>query len=176
MCIINQHMSSRTSLIVKIAFLAAFAFGTTVVLFLLYGYTKQSETENTTHATEYLPTITFTVGTSTLQAEVVQSTIDRMRGLSGRVVLEQDAGMFFVFPRAGKHGIWMKEMQFPIDIIWLDEDLRVVTIAERVHPDTFPESFYPDEVAHYVLEVNAGYTAVHGIVPGIQLTVQERNL
>lgn len=120
--------------------------------------------------------ITFAVGTSTLTAEVVQSPLDRMRGLSGRKVLETDTGMFFVFPQVGKHGIWMKEMNFPIDILWLDDDLRVITVAENVHPDTFPQSFYPDEPARYVLEVPAGYAERHGIAPDFTLEVDSTNL
>lgn len=167
-------MSRKRSWIKTITSLVLLTLGSIVVYYVLHeddaGVPIEQESE---HPSDYLPRVTIHVGTSTLRAEVAQSPIEFIRGLSGRPALEEDAGMFFVFPRLGKHGIWMKEMHFPIDIIWLDEYLRVVTVAHDVHPDTFPESFYPDLPSRYVLEVNAGYASAHGIEAGTQLSIQE---
>ncbi len=119
--------------------------------------------------------------------------IKRIRGLSGRSTIGAD-GMLFVFPEEDFHGIWMKEMLFPIDIIWLkdaderglqktliDADgnqrtsasyprasavLRVVDIKESAAPETFPEVFYPREKARYVLEANAGFAREYRAVVG----------
>jgi len=91
-----------------------------------------------------------------IKAEIAQSPEERKQGLSERENIEQNSGMFFVFENEGHHGIWMKDMNFPIDIIWIDESLNIVHIAESVSPETFPEVFSPPIPARYVLEVNAG--------------------
>jgi uncharacterized membrane protein (UPF0127 family) len=102
--------------------------------------------------------------------EVVESMRDRRKGLSNREELPYNEGMWFVFPNSGRHGIWMKEMRFPIDIIWLDESTSVVHIAQSVSPDTFPTVFYPDSEAKYVLETNAGWSREHNIQINTKIT------
>jgi uncharacterized membrane protein (UPF0127 family) len=90
--------------------------------------------------------------------------------------------MLFTFPRSGYHGIWMKDMRFPLDIIWFRRArthaactrdsagegvcLEVVDVREHVAPETFPTTLYPREPAHYVLEVNAGTAQGAGIQRG----------
>lgn len=99
----------------------------------------------------------------TFEAEVVESVLDRQTGLSNREELPYNEGMWFVFPNAGRHGIWMKDMRFPIDIIWLDESNAVVHIEQNVSPDTYPQVFLPTTDAKYVLEVNVGWSREHDI-------------
>jgi len=107
---------------------------------------------------------------------------ERVRGLGGRRELGEREGMLFVFPRSGYHGMWMKDMRFPLDIIWLrptrsnadctQDDtgkgvcLEAVDVREGVAPDTFPSVLYPREPAQYVLEVNAGVARGAGIQIG----------
>lgn len=98
------------------------------------------------------PTI-LKIGAGELQVEVADTDAERILGLSGRNELPRDQGMLFVFPTSDRHGIWMKEMNFPIDVIWLDEEMRVVHIEREVRPETFPYVFYPTMSAKYVLEV-----------------------
>lgn len=93
----------------------------------------------------------------------------RQRGLSGRDRLADDKAMLFVFEEAGRHCFWMKEMRFSIDIVWLDEDKRVVYIKEDADPASYPESFCPPSPAKYVLEFNAGTARQLGLAPGQQL-------
>jgi len=97
---------------------------------------------------------------------VADSMIERQRGLSGKVTLEEDTGMFFIFPEEGTHGIWMKDMNFPIDIIWLDEELRIVHIEEKVVPETYPEVFTSDEDALYVVELMSGFVEQYAVHEG----------
>lgn len=94
----------------------------------------------------------------TLQVEVMVRDEDRAMGLMFRSALPQDRGMLFVFERADFHGFWMKNCRFPIDMVWLDEDKRVVHVAEAVPPcqsATCP-SYEPLRRALYVVELNAG--------------------
>ena len=97
------------------------------------------------------------------------SAIERQRGLGGRTELSPDTVMLFSFPLDGLHGIWMKDMRFAIDIVWLDSERRVIHIEERVSPDTFPQTFRPDTPARYVVEMNAGTVKALGIEKGQQL-------
>jgi uncharacterized membrane protein (UPF0127 family) len=93
-----------------------------------------------------------------LQAEVMVSDEDRAMGLMFRPSLPLDRGMIFVFETADFHGIWMKNCRFPIDILWLDEEKKVVHLAESVPPcrsDPCPV-YNPMRRAAYVIELNAG--------------------
>ena len=80
------------------------------------------------------------------------------RGLAGRDVLKDGEGMLFIFDYGGKHAFWMKDMNFPIDIVWMSEDLRIVYIKKDARPESYPESFVPDQSAMYALEVPAGFS------------------
>lgn len=106
------------------------------------------------------------IGDHNLVATVADSPLERQRGLSGTTFLNNKNGMLFKFDVADEHGIWMKDMLIPIDIIWIDEQNRVVSIKENVSPDTYPMVFKPDAPAKYVLEVTAGYVATNKIKIG----------
>ena len=93
-----------------------------------------------------------------LQVEVMVNDEDRAMGLMFRPSLPQDRGMLFVFDEPGFHGIWMKNCRFPIDILWLDEERKVVHVAEAVPPcrkEPCP-TYRPLRKAAYVVELNAG--------------------
>lgn len=80
------------------------------------------------------------------------------KGLSGITGIKEDEGMLFVFNKPSKYYFWMKNMNFPIDIIWIDKNMRVVYIEKNVKPDTYPQTFGPDKDSQYVLEVNAMFS------------------
>lgn len=112
--------------------------------------------------------VSVTIKNIAVRVEVVASETERVRGLSGRNILPKDGGMLFLFEKPDYHGIWMKDMKFPIDILWLSED-RVVDIEERVpssgqgSPLTSLPVYAPDMPVRFVLEVNAGFVEQHGI-------------
>jgi uncharacterized membrane protein (UPF0127 family) len=93
-----------------------------------------------------------------LQVEVMVKDEDRAMGLMFRPSLPKDRGMLFIFERSDFHGIWMKNCKFPIDIVWLDEERKVVHLAESVPPcKAEPCPVYsPLRRAAYVVELNAG--------------------
>src|SRR3989338_8221873 len=64
--------------------------------------------------------------------------------------------MLFIFDKPDNYGFWMKDMRFPIDIIWLDQNFKVVHVEKSVATSTYPKVFYPSGPATYVLEVNSG--------------------
>jgi uncharacterized membrane protein (UPF0127 family) len=71
----------------------------------------------------------------------------------------------------------MKDMNFPIDIIWLDKDKKVVYIVKNAPPESYPyEHFEPKEEARYVLEVAAGTVEDKKIMIDAPATFDENNL
>lgn len=105
--------------------------------------------------------------------EVADTQATRAQGLSGRDALAGDSGMLFVFGSDDRHGFWMKDMKFAIDILWLGADGTIVDVASNVGPDTYPTIFEPAQPARFVLEVPAGYTATRGWGIGTRLELGE---
>ncbi len=110
-----------------------------------------------------------TLGDTTITLEIVDTKADKARGLSGRSSIGLADGMLFVFSNEGTHGIWMKEMKFSLDIIWIDSLGKVVFIKEEISPDTFPEVFKPETPAKFVIEVAAGTVSREGWKVGSRL-------
>ncbi len=104
-----------------------------------------------------------------MNAEVAESAESLEKGLSNRESLDEDHGMIFVMPIVDIYNFWMKDMKFPLDIIWIDENKTVVDIDFNVSPDTYPNYFTPDSVVKYVFEVNAGIAEKNNIVVGTKL-------
>lgn len=92
----------------------------------------------------------------TLILEKADNPEKRAKGLSGRKNLPANIGMLFIFDRPGKQCMWMKDMNFNIDMVWLDRDKQIIHIEEGVSPSTFPKSFCGADLAQYVIEVKAG--------------------
>jgi uncharacterized protein len=104
----------------------------------------------------------------TLRVEVMVDDEDRALGLMYRPSLAEDRGMLFVFEQLDFHGIWMKNCRFPIDIVWMDENRRVVHVAESVPPcaeEPCPV-YQPMRRALYVLELGASQAAREGVAIG----------
>lgn len=116
-------------------------------------------------------TYTMAVGGHPIEVEIAGTQAERVRGLSGRRDLAPGNGLLFVFPASATYGFWMKEMHFPIDIIWIGENRRIVHIAADVAPATFPTVFTPPRPARYVLEMPALSMRKMGVTPGAAVTL-----
>ena len=113
-------------------------------------------------------------GSVSLSLDLATTTAEEELGLGDRASLPPDRAMLFVFGRSDYYGFWMKDMRFPIDIIWLDAQGQVITVAADVATSTYPHVFYPSAPAAYVLETAAGLSARTGLAPGS--TVLLKNL
>jgi hypothetical protein len=100
-----------------------------------------------------------------ITAELALTDLERARGLMYRDAIYADQGMLFVFSVEGYHSFWMKNMNFPIDILWLDEDKRIVHIEEQVPPCQTRDcpSYAPELPGMYVLELKAGMVKCHNL-------------
>lgn len=87
-----------------------------------------------------------------------------------RKQLDPGSGMLFVFDKESRYSFWMKNMLFPIDIIWLDKDKKVVAVKERapVCADAC-EVYHSNRDAQYVIETEAGFIQAHQVKPGDQV-------
>lgn len=109
------------------------------------------------------------IGEAEVMAELADTPEERARGLSGREELGDGEGMLFIFDEPAVVGFWMKEMLFPIDIIWIDSYKRVIGVEKDISPATYPETFRPSEAVKYVLEVPAGFSQRHSVDTGDEL-------
>jgi uncharacterized membrane protein (UPF0127 family) len=105
--------------------------------------------------------------------EIAEDDLEREEGLMFREVLREDSGMLFVFPDEDKYGFWMKNTLIPLDIIWIDENKKVIAIKENALPcEEEPcEIYVIDEKVLYVLEINAGLTEKLGVEVGDNVTL-----
>ncbi len=120
-------------------------------------------------------TSTVKMGDKTFFVEVVDTSEGRNKGLSSRENLAKYDGMLFVFEKSAIHPFWMKDMKFPLDIIWIGENLRVVYIKEDATLESYPDIFTPDANAMYVVEINAGTVADRKIKIGEKIILNISN-
>ena len=102
------------------------------------------------------------IGEVIFKIEIVASPEAHARGLSGRASLPLNQAMFFDFVVPSRPGFWMKEMNFPIDIVWLNADWQIVDLTENFTPESYPQVIFPKSAVKYVLEINAGLIKKYG--------------
>lgn len=105
------------------------------------------------------------INSKTLLVDIADDDCKRILGLSNKTSLGGE-GMVFVFENSGNHGFWMKDMRFPIDILWIDEFFTIVGIEKNVSPDTYPKPFGQKYLSKYVLETSVGYSNKYNIKIG----------
>lgn len=110
--------------------------------------------------------LSMEIAGKTIALSVADTEAERVRGLSGKERLIDGEGMLFVFTSESRYRFWMKEMNFPIDIIWLSEDGMIVDMHTDVSPSTYPEVFRPREPVRYVLELPAGFAKANNLKIG----------
>jgi uncharacterized membrane protein (UPF0127 family) len=113
-----------------------------------------------------------TINRYNISAFVADTDAKRIEGLSGIENIAQDQGMLFILDYPSKQGFWMKEMKFPLDIIWVDNNNTVVHVEKRLQPCTsifFCPVFTPLKDAKFVLETRAGFADSHSVKEGTRI-------
>ena len=111
---------------------------------------------------------TLTVGGARLTVEIADELQEQIQGLSGRPSLCPDCGMLFVYSRPAILSVWMKDMKFPLDIIFIREG-KISEIYENLPvPETGKAipAIWSQQEAEMFLEVNAGFVQAHGLKKG----------
>lgn len=106
------------------------------------------------------------IGETAVTLDIAKTEEERIQGLSGVKSMPKNHGMLFVFDESGEHGIWMKDMNFALDIIWLNEYSEVIYIERNATPESFPKVFGSKKMSRYVLEFNAGFASRNSIKVG----------
>lgn len=108
-----------------------------------------------------------------VKVEIADNAAEMQKGLSNRESLGKNKGMLFVFAEPGQAAFWMKDMEFPLDIIWIQND-KIVDIAPNLPPlaGEYVSTYQPRVPANYVLEVNAGFAKEHGIKIGDKVDIK----
>lgn len=109
-----------------------------------------------------------TLGSQKVILEIVDTPQSREQGLSGRKKLCSTCGMLFVFPQSDRYVFWMKEMNFPLDLIWLSDgvikeispEVPVFNMAGEI------TQLQANEAVNQVIEINAGLAQVWGLTVG----------
>ncbi len=118
----------------------------------------------------FVPSVKFVNGTTVI-VELADTHAERVQGLSGHEPLADDEGMLFLFEMKEIQGFWMKDMLFPIDIIWIDDD-TVVGFQQNAQPENPAKTIYYSPVPmDRVLEVQAGFVAQNEVKVGDVLDV-----
>lgn len=92
--------------------------------------------------------------------------------MSVKDALAENEAMLFVFSNEGEHTFWMKNMKFPIDIIWINSDKTVVHIEHNLQPcgyDLLCPTYKPGQDSLYVLETVGGFAEKHDVVQGTRV-------
>ena len=95
-----------------------------IVIILIFLYFKRTPTKYTN----------VKIGNASIKAEIADTSLKKIKGLMFRKQLQKDQGMLFVFNYDNYHGIWMMNMSFPIDIIWIDNEKKVVDVVRNAQP------------------------------------------
>ncbi len=127
-----------------------------LIIIIILGINNPSQITTNSNTVEKTSSAQIFVGNKAFNLEVADSNEERIRGLSYRSSLEESSALLFVFDSEERHGIWMKDMFFSIDIVWLDKDKKIIHIEKNISPETFPKVFRPKSDSLYVIELSAG--------------------
>ena len=107
---------------------------------------------------------------ATIRAEVMVKPADQARGLMFRETLAPNRGMLFVNENEDKRPYWMYQVKFPLDLIWMDKNKRVVELVTSAPPCNTKASECPNyggnSASRYVLELSGGQAAKHQVRVG----------
>jgi uncharacterized membrane protein (UPF0127 family) len=103
---------------------------------------------------------------NTWNVEIAMNEEDRASGLSYRKDLRINDGLLFVFDSLGNHSFWMKDMLIPIDMIFFDDNWKIIRIEANLSPNSFPKIFGDKVKSKYVLEINANESISNGLQVG----------
>lgn len=123
------------------------------------------------NSSEKLRKGTLIIGQKKINIDIAENDSQWYKGLSNRANICEDCGMFFLFPGYDNLSFVMRDMKFPLDIIFI-RDNEILNIAENLAPATNDtKNIYSSKgEANRVLEVNAGFSKKQGIKAGDKIT------
>ena len=145
-----------------------------IIIFLisfsqLYAFDLQSNNNTSSIGADFFPNYkktTISINGINVTMAIASSDEQRIRGLSGIEKMNENEGMLFLFDKPSKQGFWMNKMNFPIDIIWLDSNNKVVHIEKQLEPCKLFLAcpvYNPEVDSLYVIELQSGFADTHSI-------------
>jgi hypothetical protein len=106
---------------------------------------------------KFHPTVPLYLGSGVFDTKIAYTQAEREKGYSGVASIADNQALILAFPHDDIWSIWMKDMKVPIDIVWLNQDKKVVYIVKNASPDVGTDvKFVPKSAARYVVELPAG--------------------
>jgi uncharacterized membrane protein (UPF0127 family) len=123
-----------------------------------------------------VPPSTITIDSHTFNVAVETTLAQQEQGLSGKASLPKNQGMLFNFTTTNRYAFWMKDMKFPLDIVFINNG-KIVSISENVPVPTTsnentPPVYLPTGPINQALEINAGVSKTDGFKTGDPVTVK----
>jgi uncharacterized protein len=145
-----------------------------IIIFLisfpqLYAFNLQSNNNTSSIGADFFPNYkktTISINGINVTLAIASSDEQRIRGLSGIEKMNENEGMLFLFDKPSKQGFWMNKMNFPIDIIWLNSNNKVVHIEKQLEPCKLFLAcpvYNPEVDSLYVIELRSGFADNHSI-------------
>jgi uncharacterized membrane protein (UPF0127 family) len=141
-----------------------------VVLIVILPFAFKVKSPHANQSNKVIPASAFShvlaIGTSTILVAIADTEALREQGLSKTSPLETNQGMLFIFDAPLKPSFWMKDMNYPLDIIWIDKDRKIVDVSENLDPKTYPQGFSSNTEILYALEVSSGFYKTNNLKIG----------
>ena len=145
-----------------------------IIIFLisfsqLYAFNLQSNNNTSSIGADFFPNYkktTISINGINVTMAIASTDEQRIRGLSGIENMNENEGMLFLFDKPSKQGFWMNKMNFPIDIIWLNSNNKVVHIEKQLEPCKLFLAcpvYNPEVDSLYVIELRSGFADNHSI-------------
>ncbi|MDW0120792.1 MAG: DUF192 domain-containing protein [Nitrososphaeraceae archaeon] len=135
----------------------------------LYAFNLQSNNDTSSIDADFFSNYkktTISINGINVTMAIASTDEHRIRGLSGIEKMNENEGMLFLFDKPSKQGFWMNKMNFPIDIIWLDSNNKVVHIEKQLEPCKLFLAcpvYNPEVDSLYVIELRSGFADDHSI-------------
>lgn len=121
-------------------------------------------------------TATAKIGSQSFHLYSANSQKEKEMGLSDKSSMPQDYGMLFSFATPDYYSFWMRDMKFPIDMIFI-KDNHIVTIYSNAQPPKSKDDslviYKPEEPADAVLEINAGLAEKYSFKKGDEVKIEK---
>lgn len=129
-----------------------------------------------TAPTTSLATATVTLGGQDFEAEVAHTPAQRAKGLMFRQSMPDNHGMLFLFPHSRRLAFWMKNTEIPLDILFFDQQARLIRAHINVPPCRQPPCahYSSNTAAAMVLELNGGRSLSLGLEAGSRLSIENQ--
>ncbi|MDP2156519.1 MAG: DUF192 domain-containing protein [Nitrospirota bacterium] len=109
----------------------------------------------------------------TFLVEVIKDVQGMRKGLSDRKGMHEDHGMLFVLNASQENAFWMKDMRFPLDIIFIGGNMQIIEILEDLQPCKQCPVYFPKGQPAFALEINAGLSRKYGLSVGATLVFEK---